>query len=338
MNHSETPAPPKVSVLVVTYNQADTIARTLDSILAQQCSFAFEIVVCNDASTDGTGAICDRYARLHPGVVRHLPNAINKGVVRNYYDGIRECRGEYIADLAGDDEWCSPTKLQRQADILDRNPGVVMVHTDWQNRDASTGALSPSCIAHLHGSPLLSPVAEGRDLLIPFLTRNPRVLVHTCTYMFRRQAMLRHLELDPDFFLHPDWRVEDVAAVASLCHAGKVAFIPEVTLLYTVGGNNLTSERNPARTFDLYLSAAMQTSFIQQRFALPAAPFAPYFRDMLHFTLMLAVNSGDAARLERWRSFVSSNRLPLALKSRAALALTSCGALWRTYRRLRGRH
>lgn len=53
---------PLVSVVVTTYNQERTIAQTLDSILAQQCDFAFELVLGEDCSTDSTRSICERYA------------------------------------------------------------------------------------------------------------------------------------------------------------------------------------------------------------------------------------------------------------------------------------
>ncbi len=57
---------PEVSVITVTYNQALTIARTLDSILAQECDFDYEIVIGEDCSTDDTLDICRRYAAAHP--------------------------------------------------------------------------------------------------------------------------------------------------------------------------------------------------------------------------------------------------------------------------------
>ncbi len=52
---------PKVSVIVLTYNQEKLIGRTLDSILAQKCDFPFEIIVGEDCSTDGTLAVCRDY-------------------------------------------------------------------------------------------------------------------------------------------------------------------------------------------------------------------------------------------------------------------------------------
>ncbi|MDE7143493.1 MAG: glycosyltransferase family 2 protein, partial [Muribaculaceae bacterium] len=63
----------KVSVIVLTYNQEDTISRTLDSILAQQVDFDYEIIVGDDASTDRTRQICTQYQQRHPDRLRIMP-------------------------------------------------------------------------------------------------------------------------------------------------------------------------------------------------------------------------------------------------------------------------
>ena len=101
-----------ISVVVVTYNQAATIGRTLDSILMQQCHVPFEIVIGEDCSTDDTRAICQNYAEKHPDIIRLICNERNKGIVDNYYDCLLTCRGKYIADCAGDDFWIDTQKLE----------------------------------------------------------------------------------------------------------------------------------------------------------------------------------------------------------------------------------
>ena len=60
----------KVSVVVTTYNQEATIARTLDSILMQQCGFPFALCLSDDCSAAGTPWVCCEYASPLPGVMR----------------------------------------------------------------------------------------------------------------------------------------------------------------------------------------------------------------------------------------------------------------------------
>ena len=92
-----------ISVIVVTYNQENTIARTLDSILKQKDVQDLEIIIGEDHSSDNTRQICEMYALKYPSIIRLFSNSENKGIVRNYFDCLKECRGNYIADCAGDD-------------------------------------------------------------------------------------------------------------------------------------------------------------------------------------------------------------------------------------------
>jgi glycosyltransferase involved in cell wall biosynthesis len=116
---------PKVSVCVLTYNHAPFIATALDSVLGQKVDFDYEIVVADDASTDGTQAIVREYAARHPGVVLPFLRTVNVGGSVNFTDMIRRARGEYIALLDGDDYWTAPHKLGMQVGFLDANPDYV---------------------------------------------------------------------------------------------------------------------------------------------------------------------------------------------------------------------
>lgn len=120
-----------VSVVVLTYNQEQMIGRTLDSILSQKSDYSFEIIVGEDASpSDNTRAVCEAYAAKYPQLIRLLPKAPNKGLMRNYADCLAECSGKYIACCAGDDWWHNPDKLQMQVEFLESNPDYGVVHTD----------------------------------------------------------------------------------------------------------------------------------------------------------------------------------------------------------------
>lgn len=122
---------PLISVVVICYNQEETIAHTLDSILAQKTVYPFEIIIGEDASpSDNTRYICERYALKFPEIIRLLPKAPNKGLLKNYADCLAESRGEYIATCAGDDWWHNVNKLQLQVEFLENNPDYGVVHTE----------------------------------------------------------------------------------------------------------------------------------------------------------------------------------------------------------------
>lgn len=120
---------PSVSVIVLTYNQEHTIVRTLDSILAQKVDFAYEIIIGEDASpSDNTRAVCEAYVAKYPDIIRLMPKAPNKGLLRNYIDCLRACKGDYIAACAGDDWWHNPNKLQLQVNALEQNPNCALCY------------------------------------------------------------------------------------------------------------------------------------------------------------------------------------------------------------------
>lgn len=113
---------PKVSVFVLTYNHANWIAHALDSALAQETTFEYELLVADDCSTDGTREIVAEYVARHPRRIRtYLPER-NLGVVGIWLAAARRCEGELVAILEGDDYWTSPHKLAAQVALLDSHP------------------------------------------------------------------------------------------------------------------------------------------------------------------------------------------------------------------------
>lgn len=116
----------KVSVICPTYNHETMLAQCLASILAQETDFAFEIIVGNDASSDGTQAIIDDYAARYPGKIVAIHRQANLGAAANVADLLLQARGAYIALCEGDDYWSHPHKLQLQADHLDTHKRCML--------------------------------------------------------------------------------------------------------------------------------------------------------------------------------------------------------------------
>tara|TARA_R110000850_G_scaffold25797_1_gene74162 strand:- start:15993 stop:16949 length:957 start_codon:yes stop_codon:yes gene_type:complete len=120
---------PLVSVCIVTYQHANYIRECLNGILMQQTTFPFEILLGDDASTDGTRETCIEYAQKHPTKIRlflhHRENniAINGSPTGrfNFLYNLYNASGKYIALCEGDDYWTDPLKLQKQVDFLEDN-------------------------------------------------------------------------------------------------------------------------------------------------------------------------------------------------------------------------
>lgn len=119
--------PYKVSITVITYNKESFIRKCLDSILNQEVSFDFEIIVGDDGSTDATPDILKEYAVRYPDIIFPIIRKKNIGLVDNYLETIKQCKGEYIAHVDGDD-FMLPKCIKTQADYLDAHPECAIVH------------------------------------------------------------------------------------------------------------------------------------------------------------------------------------------------------------------
>jgi glycosyltransferase involved in cell wall biosynthesis len=113
---------PIVSVWIITYNQEKYLPKAIDSALQQETDFPFEIVIGEDCSSDQTREICLRYQREHPDKIRLILHEQNIGLVRNFWLTLQACRGQYVAQLEGDDLWTDPFKLQKQVNLLESRP------------------------------------------------------------------------------------------------------------------------------------------------------------------------------------------------------------------------
>lgn len=119
---------PLVSICCITYNQARFIGQCMNGFLVQQTSFPVEILVFDDASTDGAQDILLSFASKD-NRIRLFLQTENQWAKRRYgfIDWlIPAARGKYIALCEGDDYWTDPLKLQRQVDFLEANPGFVI--------------------------------------------------------------------------------------------------------------------------------------------------------------------------------------------------------------------
>lgn len=116
---------PRVSIGVPVYNGERYIAETLDSLLAQTFE-DFEIIICDNASTDRTEGICRTYAERDKRI-RYVRNVENLGVARNFGSTFELSSGEYFRWASCDDLF-APEGLARCVEVLDREPSVVLTY------------------------------------------------------------------------------------------------------------------------------------------------------------------------------------------------------------------
>lgn len=140
-----------VSVICIAYNHEKFLRKCLDGFIMQKTNFKFEVIVHDDASTDGTKAIIEEYVTKYPDIffpIYQTENQYSKGVA--FVDNIMFpiAKGKYIAICEGDDYWCNENKLQLQYDFMEEhaecsacfhnteiqiyNEGIIGYENNWK--------------------------------------------------------------------------------------------------------------------------------------------------------------------------------------------------------------
>jgi len=119
-----------VSVIIPVYNRRELITATVESALAQTIP-PDEIIVVDDGSTDGTREVITALAQRHPTIRLLFQENAGAGAARNR--GIEAAASEWIAFLDSDDVWV-PEKLANSFALVDRDPDIELVHTNWLAR------------------------------------------------------------------------------------------------------------------------------------------------------------------------------------------------------------
>jgi glycosyltransferase involved in cell wall biosynthesis len=145
---------PRFSVVIPAYNAAATLARALDSVVAQSVP-AFEIVVVDDGSTDTTAAAAEAYAAAHPASPIRVIRQTNAGVAAARNAGATAASGDWLAFLDADD-WYTPERLQYHADWIAVDPALDLVTGDYEYRDSDGKLLGTSMAQHDAGRRLLA--------------------------------------------------------------------------------------------------------------------------------------------------------------------------------------
>ena len=121
---------PLVSIVCITYNHVNYIHDAIKGFLMQKTTFPVEILIHDDASTDGTDTIIRQYELNYPELIFPIyqnENQYSKGIRRISTTFVfPKCTGKYIAFCEGDDYWIDPYKLQKQVDFLEANQEYSM--------------------------------------------------------------------------------------------------------------------------------------------------------------------------------------------------------------------
>lgn len=127
---------PVVSICCITYNHIDFIADALNGFLSQVTIFPFEILIHDDASTDGTPEVIKAYEEQYPRLIKPIYQSNNQfslGKKISLEYNFPRARGRYAAFCEGDDFWSREDKLQIQVELMEANPDVdISFHPSYE--------------------------------------------------------------------------------------------------------------------------------------------------------------------------------------------------------------
>jgi glycosyltransferase involved in cell wall biosynthesis len=222
----------KISVAVITYNQQDTIAQTLDSILCQKGDFELEVVVGEDCSTDNTLAICQEYAERYPEQIVLLSGPQNLGITANYFRTLKACTGNFIGDIAGDDFYCDEHALEKQKNYLLSHPEVGVLGANgyryYVRRNVKEEGLNPVI--------LTATDDKAKEF---YFSQNYQggVYIKPIGIMMRRE-MLQYIDYDE--MLRRKLPVEDYPMQAIWSQYTKFACLPDLLVTYRIYSESAT--------------------------------------------------------------------------------------------------
>lgn len=130
-----------ISVAIITYNHDAYIDEALSSVLIQNTSLNYEIIIGDDASTDETVKKLKLWADQYPNIIRLILRDSNAGMMDNFLSVIEACQGKYIAFLEGDDYWTDDDKLNAQFRILEMHPEYSMVFGEVEVLEHATSTI-----------------------------------------------------------------------------------------------------------------------------------------------------------------------------------------------------
>lgn len=119
---------PEISVIMGIYNCESTLAEAIESIL-QQTNMDWELIMCDDGSTDKTVEVAERYVNKYPDKIMLLKNKENYGLNYTLNKCLKKAHGNYIARMDGDD-LCSADRFEKEIKVLRNEPQIAFVSSN----------------------------------------------------------------------------------------------------------------------------------------------------------------------------------------------------------------
>ncbi|TYP91720.1 Glycosyl transferase family 2 [Fodinibius salinus] len=250
---------PQVSVCITTYQHSNYIRQCIESVLNQEATFPFEIIIGEDESTDGTREICKELAKAHPGKIRlFLRSRDNVRFINgnptgrhNFLETLKAARGQYIAFCDGDDYWTNPEKLQKQYNYMESYPDMSLSLHNAVEVDENGNRR------------FVFPNIKSQSIVKPkTIIEKGGGYCATNSVLFRR-SILNDM---PQWFV--DAHVGDYSLYLLAIWHGEIGALPDIMSCYRSGHANSWSDlRNRAKTIHQYLASLKSMLFAFNKYS-----------------------------------------------------------------------
>jgi glycosyltransferase involved in cell wall biosynthesis len=176
------PEQKRITIGLPVYNGEKILAAAIESAL-QQSYRDFDLIISDNASTDGTPEICESFAE-RDSRVRYFRQSRNLGPVDNFNFVKGACETEFFVWLASDDRW-SPDFLEKMLEIMDKNPDCSLAFCNFSVCDLKTGSRE---MVQISAADQQSPC---KRILTRVLDMKPSLI-----YGLQRQSLIRDLEFE----------------------------------------------------------------------------------------------------------------------------------------------
>lgn len=336
---SRLPKEPLASVWIVTYQQADHIARALTSVLSQKTDFPFEVCVGEDGSEDGTRSICEDYARQYPERIRlFLRNRenperkkYNAVLMHNFIETIKACRGKYIAFIEGDDYWTDPLKLQKQVSFLESHKDYSFVHADFDEWDASTNLYRRHAARARHAAAFKDEPIRPDRAWWEFLTQ--RRCIYTLTVTAVCALVKEVVNQAPEF---RNWLSGDLTLWLELAKRGWGHFQEDCVAVHQYLSGSVSNSQRPEERVSYLISLDEIRRHYARKWgcyeeALPL--LSARYPKMIRYAWL----AGESAALNVYLRWAEEAHVPLSLGTRLCRLARFQPVNWlRPYRAVRG--
>lgn len=253
---------PLVSICCITYNHVNYIKDAIEGFLIQKTTFPVEIIIHDDASTDGTVDIIKFYVDKNPNLILPIFQTENQYSKRQgsiFARFIRpRARGKYIAICEGDDYWTDPYKLQKQVDFLEANEEFGLAHGDCNFYFEEGGKWKYNANENLTNKNIITNKEELFYQLV-----NDSYKIRTATVVFKRK-LLEEIKPNSITFL-----MGDTPLWLDFSQLAKFKYFDEVFSVYRVIGESASRSKNLIKQNRFNLSMGEMRVYYSKKYGYP---------------------------------------------------------------------